>query len=137
MEDEGLVKETRGERCLVEIRARGACLHCANRRVCGIGSAQSVTLEALNQAGARIGQRVLVEINPAFTLTAAAVVFIVPIAGLVAGYLVGDWLFNGSWPVGLVTLAGLAGGFLLIFLLNKVLAGRKGAKAVVTSVIGG
>ena len=83
----------------------------------GCGNAkQTFVVRAKNTIGARIGDWVKVEAKPDAVLKAAAMLYLLPLLLLIAGYLLGEHL----WQRGvLVSLCGLMLGFVLAKLLDR------------------
>ncbi len=106
MEEIGRVVELKGRFATVEMSAKGACDCCAARIICRPGGDKMYT-EALNQAGAEVGQMVAVEMAPRSAVEAAVLLFIIPIGFLVLGLL----LFRN---LGYGELFGVLGGFLFL-----------------------
>ncbi len=121
MEQYGVVIENRGETAAVNLQRHLICGECGK---CGIISAskRTMTIEAHNPIQAEEGQRVLVESDDRQVIFLAFMLYIVPLAGLVAGIIF--WLqvaaafgFEGSQELQAVAL-----GFILmtvIFILIR------------------
>jgi len=112
----GTVLSTTGDRALLATRARGFCSDCTERRSCSLagegGQEPEQRLSAVNPAGARTGDMVEFELPAGAEVRISILLWLVPIAGLMAGavaargFLGGDgWTLAGAM-VGL--LAGLA-----------------------------
>lgn len=106
MEEIGKVVEVKGRFATVEMSAKGACDCCGARIICRPGGDKMYT-EALNQAGAEVGQMVEVDMAPKSAVEAAVLLFIVPIGFLVLGLLVFRNLGYGE-------LLGVLGGLLFL-----------------------
>jgi sigma-E factor negative regulatory protein RseC len=109
IEEQGTVISLSGELAEVRTERLGGCTGCGANGMCGTAlidrflGRRPVTLRARNEVGAAVGDRVLVGVSEAGLLTAAFAAYLVPILGLVAGGVLGQWLGRpGSLWFGLV-----------------------------------
>lgn len=101
---------------LAEVRTerRGGCAGCGAQSGCGTAlmdrflGRRAVTLRARNQAGAVVGDRVVVGVSEEGLLTAAFAAYLVPILGLTLGGALGQMLAQWRAPPG--TLAASTDG---------------------------
>lgn len=101
-----------------ESACSGDCHKCTG---CGAAK-QTVCLIARNCIGARVGDLVVISSSSARVLKAAAVLYILPLVLFLAGYLVGENL----WQRGVLTgLAGIALGVVCIKLYDKLLSKKE------------
>jgi len=110
LREEGVIVGVEGERVRVRIERSDACSRC---RVCVPMGDGSMVIEAKNARGAGVGDRVRIEVDDSRHLRAAFMVYILPLIGLIAGYLTGTAL-AGSEKVGFLLGAGV---LMVIFLL--------------------
>lgn len=101
--EEGVIVGVEGGRASVRIERSDACSRC---RVCVPMGDGSMVIEAKNMRGAVIGERVSIEVDDSRHLRAAFMVYILPLMGLIAGYLTGTAL-GGSEAVGFLCGAGM------------------------------
>lgn len=114
MDQIGKIIAVDGDSAVVELERNSACEKCG---ICHMGETQKVQLSVLNGIGAAVGQRVLIELDKRSVLKAGSIVYLVPLAGLLAGigimYLVDRFVdLPGSpdwWGIGV--------GFLLFGLI--------------------
>lgn len=120
----------------VEIDAKGACHQCSSRSLCSpFGDNRRMVTEAISTKGARPGDVVRLEMEPKSTLGAAFLLYILPVIALVLGYALGV-SFIGQEKYGIATSIGaLAFSFVLLRLLNPMLAKGKRFKPVVVEII--
>lgn len=111
-----------------ESACSGDCHKCSG---CGAAK-QTVCLTARNSIGARAGDLVVVSSSSAHVLKAAAVLYILPLVLFLAGYLVGENLWQRGVLAG---LAGIALGIVCIKLYDKLLA-KKEIEYTITSFAG-
>ena len=97
------------------------------------GVAQTVIVRAKNRIGARPGDRVIVETDNKTVFKAIAVVYLLPLMLLLAGYLAGS--AAGLVP-GVFALLGFVLGVGLIVLYNKRIEKQKSVQFVLTSFAG-
>ena len=111
IEEQGTVVSLSG--ALVEVRTerRGACAGCGSQSGCGTSlmdrllGRRAVTLRARNQAGAAVGDRVVVGVSEEGLLTAAFAAYLVPILGLATGGTLGQLLAQWGAQPGTLSVA--------------------------------
>lgn len=89
MERFGTVKEEKGKTAVVHLRRHLSCENCGRCGLLGTEDRREHYVEALNPIRARRGQRVLIEMDDRRALFIAFVLYLVPLAGLVAGIVLG------------------------------------------------
>lgn len=110
--EEGVVIGVDGDKARVRIERSDACSRC---RVCVQMGNGSMVIGAKNVIGSGVGERVSVEIDDSRHLRAAFMVFILPLAGLLVGCLMG-LAFTGSEKIGCLTGAGMS---ILVFMVLR------------------
>ncbi|NCB62892.1 MAG: polyunsaturated fatty acid synthase PfaA [Clostridia bacterium] len=104
----------------VAVVRQGACSHdCAKCGGCGTAVLPTVTAMAENRVGAREGDVVLLETPSDKLLGIAALVYLIPMVFLIAGYLIGQFLGLDSGYCILLGAACFAFSIALIFLLDR------------------
>lgn len=106
----------------VEITRSSACGE--NCTSCGLCPGQTVRVFAVNSAGAKTGDTVIIDMADKKVLSAAFLVYIVPVIMLIAGYFISDALFHSE---GLAILTGfifLAVTFVILIYADKKLKRR-------------
>ncbi|MFB1489269.1 MULTISPECIES: SoxR reducing system RseC family protein [unclassified Thiocapsa] len=104
IEESGVVVSIDGSYARVRIERRTVCGGCAAHGACGTSLIErffgrsSIQVEALNQAQASVGERVVLGISEQGLLSVSFAVYFAPLAGLLGGALAGE------------ALAGIAGG---------------------------
>jgi len=101
--EEGVIVGIEGERARVRIERSDACSRC---RVCVPMGDGLMVIEAKNTRGAVVGERVSIEVDESRHLRAAFMVYILPLIGLIAGYVTGTAL-AGSEKVGFLCGVGM------------------------------
>lgn len=98
MEEEGLVVEVRpGEKTArVKIERRAMCESCGK---CGLMSRgmTDIVVNARNDAGAKVGERVLVELPARDVIMSAFIVYMIPLMAAAAGYVLGGFLHAAAF----------------------------------------
>lgn len=132
-EEQGIVIRLKKDGMADVLTERGdACGNCSSSHCCtaiGSGSNKMVT-RALNRVGARAGDEVTLSLRSGIVVKGAAIVYVLPIMGFIAGAAVGASVYQGV-GIGktpgaiLFGLAGLAVGFLITVLLSRWM-GEKG-----------
>ncbi|GIM29691.1 hypothetical protein CPJCM30710_23570 [Clostridium polyendosporum] len=105
-EQEGIVIEVIGHIAKVKISRHSECKNCG---ACP-GGDQAIVLEAQNLIGAKLGQRVFIEIKTTNVLKAAFVVYIIPLIAIFLGAICGGWLARKN--IQLVQVLQIAGGII-------------------------
>ena len=115
MTERGVVYKLKGSRAVVRFDRRSACDSCHMCAVTRDGMKVEVTVE--NTLSANVGDFVSVEMAERFVLTAAAIVYIIPLVLTGIGLLLGG-LINDLAQI-LMSIGGLVLGFTVAFLLDR------------------
>ncbi|MBI5555772.1 MAG: SoxR reducing system RseC family protein [Elusimicrobia bacterium] len=111
LEEIGQVVKVEGLEALVEMNRHSACAHCG---ICALGSQDKMEILANNSLGAKVNDQVKVSVSGPVILKSAFVVYIIPLFGLVLGYLLG-WYLGGEK---LGVIVGIGGALLVLFSLH-------------------
>jgi len=123
IEEYGTIVELKGPQIAVVLCARNsACDHCPSSGACQIGDdSQTMLVEAYNQIGAKVSDRVKVVTSTKHFLQSSFILYIVPIIGLLIGALIGQAIgemtevdLDPSLLSAILGVAFLAGTFLCI-----------------------
>jgi sigma-E factor negative regulatory protein RseC len=80
----------------VELRRHSACSHCGQ---CSHGNeSQPARFEVSNPVHAEVGDTVLLEMETGSLMKAVMLIYVLPLANLVIGFIFGNWL-NDRWQV--------------------------------------
>ena len=94
MDRTGIIVKEMGNYSKVKLVRHTACGNCG---ACQLGDEQKdIMLVAKNSAGAKMGDLVEVTMATDSVLSAAFIMYVIPLAGLLIGLLIGQALFNGS-----------------------------------------
>ncbi len=108
----GIVTKQNGGFAEVEITRSSACGEsCAS---CGLCPGQTAVVEAINDMGAAVGDGVIIDMADKKVLSAAFLVYIVPVIMLIAGYFAGEAIFGGE-------TSGIITGFLLMIITFSII----------------
>ncbi|MDT8420616.1 MAG: SoxR reducing system RseC family protein [Desulfuromonadales bacterium] len=130
IEEFGTVVELKGKQVAVVLCQRhSACDHCPSSGACQIGDdKQSMLVEAFNQIGAEVSDRVKIVTSSRNFLQSSFLLYIVPIIGLLIGALIGqvlgEYLQTGLEPTLLSAILGVA------FMAGTFLSIRVGTRAL-------
>ncbi|MEJ2314402.1 MAG: SoxR reducing system RseC family protein [Nitrospirota bacterium] len=120
MEEVGSVKSIQGPLATVVVAKKSACEHCT-AGTCTIkgGGAE---IEALNEAGAKVGQRVRVELQAYSYVKGSIMIYGLPAVALIAGAIAGKELVGARWGLDsdLVSAIFAFGAFALSFIVVKL-----------------
>jgi sigma-E factor negative regulatory protein RseC len=75
----------------VETDRNDACSHCGSCRV-SFGCNSEMTIKALNRAGAGVGDLVSIHLSSGTIMKSAAILYLIPVAGLISGAFMGEGL---------------------------------------------
>jgi sigma-E factor negative regulatory protein RseC len=132
----GCVTSVEGDAATVSMPMSGECKKCG---ICAVSSGgREVLLEARNDAGARAGDMVEIEIAPGRVLAAAFIIYMIPILMTIVGFLIGSAVAGGdpdaSLPIALAVVF-LVVSFVLVWLYDRRLRRAERRHAVVTRVL--
>lgn len=120
IEEIGTVKSLAGGMAVVLVPRKSACEGCT-AGACKPDE-QAMEIEAVNRAGAQVGQRVKVAIAPSAYMKGSLIVYGVPALALVLGAVAGkEWLSSllpGRDPDMLSAIAGFASMFLALVVVK-------------------
>jgi sigma-E factor negative regulatory protein RseC len=133
IEETALVVAIEGEIAVVETERQSACGACGANKACGTGQIGAVLgqrralVRALNRAGARRGERVVVAVDEDALLRGSVAVYVAPVVALIFGAGLGTWLGTGLGLPGdtlaiALGLFGLGGGLQVVRWLGQRLA---------------
>ncbi len=120
IEESAYVIATEGELAWVETERKSTCGSCTARKGCGTGVLAKVVgrkltqVVALNRAGARPGDTVVVGIDESSLVRGSLAVYAMPLLTLFAGALLGEYGFS-AWAGEAGSLFGGIAGLLLGF----------------------
>jgi sigma-E factor negative regulatory protein RseC len=149
LEEVGIVVEVRGGYAWVETERRGGCGGCESGAGCGTGvvsglfGRRPVRLRSRNGVGAVPGDRVVIAVDPAVVTRAAIAVYAIPLAGLLAGSALGQFLTDrfaapygdvGALVLGVV---GFSAALLAARRTGRQLASERGLEPVVVRRVAG
>ncbi len=128
-----VVLKTAGKIATVQIEKRPECDAC---KMCAFKDGKSrVKVRALNAAGAKAGDTVLVKAEKDNRLLASFIVYIVPVLLAGAGLLIGFFCFKEELYIALLCLAGLVLGLACVFFCDRILANTRGFGMEVIEII--
>lgn len=136
IEEIGIVKSVEGMTAVVAVAKKSACEGCT------MGTCKpeekSMEIEALNQAGAKAGQRVKVAIKSYTYMRGTMVVYGLPAVGLVAGAVAGKEFMSKIFPAADPDVLSAIFGFaacILSFVFVKIWARKAGTRADARPVV--
>ena len=115
----------------VKTTRSSACESCSSRDAChGEGGVQEMEVEAINTAGARVGDRIVLKIETANLLKATFLLYVFPVLAMLAGAAAGHALarMQGMDPSGLSALCAFL-FFGLAFVIIRIAGRRMSANA--------
>jgi len=122
-----------GNRAEIRVDRQSACGHdCSTCKGCGM-EGKPILVPADNPAGARPGDRVVVESDTKKFLGVAALTYLAPLALLFLGYGLLSGYSEGIAVLGAV--GGLAVGCALLIPLNRFVRDKRPVKTVITAIL--
>lgn len=137
MEEIGIVKSVDGPLARVVLSRRGSCCDSCEKESCDIPE-EGVETEAINKAGAKVGQRVKVVMEPYTFIKGALILYVFPLIALFAGAFLGKIYLSRVFEKTdseLLAAIGAIVAFLASLLIVKLLSGRMSKKTEYRSVI--
>jgi sigma-E factor negative regulatory protein RseC len=123
IEEQGIVvKKLANGRIQIVVKRSDACNRCPSKGACMmLAESKEMLVEAHDQAGAEVGQRVVLSQASTVILKASFTAYILPIVGLIVGVFIGKEL-SGLFAMNpdlLMPLLGLAGTGLVYYLIAR------------------
>lgn len=118
MEETGRVVRAGAGRVEVEIVPGDACRTCGAAGICNWTGQRRRLVSARNEAGAQVGDRVVVHTSESGRLRSGALVFGIPAAGMVAGVVAGTLAGRDLWAAAGAGV-GLAVGVGILLLVER------------------
>lgn len=140
MEETGLVVKVEGNKAFVAVERKSACESCPAGSICKPGDEGSI-IEAINEAGAGMGDRVMVSFKAFSYLKGSIIVYGIPAICLIAGAIAGKELLKDLFnldPELLSAIGGLSAfaiSFLAVKLLSRKMERKKEYIPVVERII--
>ena len=89
--EEGIVIKIGSETAWVKTTKTSACKACAARSSChSLGGGKEMEVEAINRAGAKVGQKVVLSFDTSPLLKATFMLYVFPIIAMVVGAFIGQ-----------------------------------------------
>lgn len=141
MEETGYVIRVDGPHAVVSVARKSACSHCT-AGVCHEGGGQGMEIEAFNEAGAKVGERVRVNMREDAFVSGSLVLYGVPALALVAGAVIGKEFLSGRFPgvdpqgiTAAAAFAGLALGIGIAWAVDRLMRRGQGASPRLVAVV--
>lgn len=137
MQEIGVIKSVDGVLARVLIGRKSSCCDSCEKDTCDIPE-DGVETEAINEAGAAVGQKVKVVMKPLTYFKGALIIYVLPIFALIAGAILGKMYlpsFIGGIDSDLLAALGGSFSFLVSMVLVKILSDMLDRKTENKSVI--
>jgi len=143
LEEEGRVTAVDGVYAYVTARPSSSCEGCSQKGVCHVlGGSGDLIIKAFNEAGAVIGDSVIVAISSRTFLKASALIYLLPVAALIAGGVFGKRIvpnfIKNIQPEVLSAIFGvtsLAASFIAVRLLGRKIGENEADRARIIRVL--
>jgi sigma-E factor negative regulatory protein RseC len=119
---------------------KDACDDCGARQCCvSLRSNSEMVIKALNRAGAKVGDLVSITLSSGTVVKGAAVLYLIPLAGLMSGVLMGAGLYKrvAISETGAAIAFGFAGlflGFIITALISRWMSAHNRLTPVITRI---
>lgn len=123
MRESGIVIKIDGKIATVELPKSEACERC---RACSLGAGGMMCIEVENRPGAKVGDRVEIEISEGFVVRSLLLIYIGPVAALFIGYFLGALISEG---IGIALALIFVVLYLLILRLSDKMLAAQGKRA--------
>lgn len=140
IEEIGIVKSLNGIMAKVMVPRKNACEGCT-AGICKPES-QSMEIEAVNRAGAKVGQKVRIEIKAVTYMKGAMIVYGLPAVFMVIGAVIGKEvfgkIFTGTDPDILSAFFGfslLIASFIIVRLWTNAIGRKEESKPVIEEIL--
>ncbi|GAB6908328.1 putative Positive regulator of sigma E, RseC/MucC [Desulfosarcina cetonica] len=136
----GIVIETQDDgHAVVMAEKEQGCGSCMALAQCHAGSAgHTQKTAAINQAGASVGDRVTLTVASGALLSRMAVLYLVPVMGMLAGAFLGTYASSAGGSDGrsiAFSLLGFLFGFAISVVISRIWSSRQPIQAVITRII--
>lgn len=118
-----------------------ACNNCESSQFChALSDCSKLKTTVRNQAGAKPGDLVTIQMNTQKVFKAAVILYLVPIAGMLAGAIAGNGFSSGlgieqTFATIIFAFAGLGFGFLVPVAFSRRISANKRLTPVITRII--
>lgn len=143
LEEEGRVTAVDGIYAFVAAQPSSACEGCSQKGACHVlGGGGEMVIKAVNDIGATVGNRVIVVISSKTFFKASALIYLLPVAAIIAGGLFGKAIaphfslnIQAEALSAIFGLVSLVVSFIAVKLLAKKIGERKADHARVIRVL--
>jgi sigma-E factor negative regulatory protein RseC len=123
----------------VETDRNDATSYCASCRV-SFGGNSEMSIRAINRAGAKVGDLVYIHLGSRTIMKSAAILYLIPVAGLIVGAFAGKSVGASSTltetsAVALFSITGFIVGFIITTVISKWMSVRRTLAPVITRII--
>ena len=122
MQGRGVVTAVYDNRARVRIDSNSECDGCSARGCCSSRGPENREITVTNGIGAQVSDIVRFEAEPAKVLFSALLIWILPIAAMIVGYVVTDRFAGGGWPIA-AAFGFLVIAFAVLKAIDKVISG--------------
>ena len=122
MQGKGIVIAVFDNRARVRMDSSGECEGCGARGCCSSRGPENREITVTNGVGAQVSDIVRFEAEPAKVLFSALMIWILPLAAMIVGYVVTDRFAGGAWPI-LAAFIFLILAFTALKTIDRVVAG--------------
>ncbi|UCG67289.1 MAG: SoxR reducing system RseC family protein [Deltaproteobacteria bacterium] len=141
-QEEGLVSTIKEDGWAEVVTERkDACENCGAQHCCvAFGSGSEMVVKALNRAGAKVGDQVSLSLSSGTLLKGAAILYLIPLAGLLLGAAIGAGLnqrlaLSETAAVVIFGFAGLFLGLVITRLISRWMSAHNRLTPIITRVL--
>ena len=134
MKGSGTVVSLNGNKAKVRVTSGGACQECAARSNCQGDKPSEREIVVINAYGAHVSDHVVIEADTGRVILSSAILWILPLLSMIAGYVITALFTSGFWPIGGSFLF-FAISFLLLKYINTVISGGTAFYPRITKIL--
>lgn len=125
----------------VKMARSSACESCASRESCHTGGDTTQQVEAINDAGARVGDRIQLSVGSGALLKATFLLYMFPVLCMLAGGILGSWIApvfeaNPSAVAAIAALLCLGMSLLIVRAAGEHLGAKEAYRPRIVRIIG-
>lgn len=122
MRNTGVVKEINGKEVVISVFKESSCSHCSK---CGDKEKISREMKIKIEKEVSVGDFIEFEIENKNVFTAAMIVYIIPVFIMIAGYFIGEKIFEKEKLAVLSAFVALAISFIIVYIYDKLVVKNK------------
>lgn len=124
MNGKGVVTELDGKKAKVRVTNGSECMSCPSRSYCHGDESRTHDIVVINEYGAHVSDHIVFEADTGKVIISAALIWILPIISMIAGYIIAHRFAGGFWSI-CAAFVFLAGSYFILKLIDTAITGGK------------